>query len=519
MNCIFYKTENNREILILSNSVNAQIKDFYIKDRGAVCVKITDTLKSKDVPSVIDDLITIIKENNCKVCLCLNSEWYKRLLTKSVGKVTGYKGIPMESKLGIPLFLGSSITNVVFNPTVEAPVAKKVFDNIVSYLNGTYAFIEPLRAYTVFSDAKSLRSYLNTLKVTRLTCDIETHSLDYIDANFATISFGIDEHTGFGIWMLDDKENIKEVLRELFERDITFIYHNVLFDVYVLVYELYMSSISDFKGMYKGINVMLKNFEDTLQIAYLATNNSSRNELGLKELSQEYMGAYAEEDINDITKIPKNELLKYNVRDCIATWYVYNKYYPMMIKDHQEKVYDLYKAFTKELMIMQLVGLYLNPNKVQELQEKLNKDKQEAIDTLNSSSIMKSFNNKLKEKWVEEKNKKLKKKKVTIADCNIEFNPGSDKQISQLLFEYLKLPVLKTTEKGENATGRDVLNKLIAETDNEEIKSIISSLIQYSTAEKIANTYIPVFTKHGNHISGKYRLGGTVSGRISSKEP
>ena len=58
------------------------------------------------------------------------------------------------------------------------------------------------------------------------------------------------------------------------------------------------------------------------------------------------------------------------------------------------------------------------------------------------------------------KNSELKKKIKSISDFKMTFNPGSGKQVQQLLYEQFSLPVIDTTDTNQPATGKDTLKKL-----------------------------------------------------------
>lgn len=90
-------------------------------------------------------------------------------------------------------------------------------------------------------------------------------------------------------------------------------------------------------GLLDGLEVLTKNIDDTKLIAYLATNSTAGNELGLKTLAHEFAGNWAKDDIKNILAIPLPELLQYNVIDTMSTMYVKEKYYPIMVRDGQLK--------------------------------------------------------------------------------------------------------------------------------------------------------------------------------------
>ena len=141
---------------------------------------------------------------------------------------------------------------------------------------------------------------LKLLKYPALSCDIETFSLKHFSAGIGTITFCWNQEEGiaFPVDFLGEAERaeVREMLREFFEAyEGTMLYHNISYDVYVLIYQLFMEHILDQEGLLYGLEVMLKNWHDTKLITYLATNSCSGNKLSLKDQAQEYAGNYAQE--------------------------------------------------------------------------------------------------------------------------------------------------------------------------------------------------------------------------------
>lgn len=370
-------------------------------------------------------------------------------------------------------------------------------------------------------------------KEPELTCDIETFSLRPHLAGIASIGFAknIQEGTSFMVDQSseDRNEHVRMLLKAFFKSyQGKLIFHNIAFDASVLIYQLYMNDITDTEGLLEGINDLLKNFEDTKLIAYLATNSCAGNELGLKALAHEFAGNWAQEEIGDISKIPQEELLRYNVIDCLATWYVYNKYKPIMIDDQQEEIYkNLFIPATRDIVQMQLTGFPISMNRVLEVEKILQKDMDDALSKVVTSSLVHNFLDILKQEWVEKRNSELKVKRVTLADAvEVEFNPRSHPQLQRLLYEVMNLPEINKTDSGLPATDGDTLKALLNHTDNEEYKQILQGLIDFAAVDKILGTFIPAFKDavfssrlNWHFLIGNFNLGGTVSGRLSSNRP
>ena len=98
----------------------------------------------------------------------------------------------------------------------------------------------------------------------------------------------------------------------------------------------------------------------------------------------------------------------------------------------------------------------------------------------------------------------------------VEFNINSPKQLGEVLFDRLKLPVIKKTKTGYS-TNIDVLERL---KGNHEI---IDMLIEYRQLVKLKSTYadglLSVINPNTGKIHSKFNQTVTVTGRISSTEP
>lgn len=364
-----------------------------------------------------------------------------------------------------------------------------------------------------------------------LACDIETWSLKHYDAGLRSICFCTSEHTGVAFRVDKQRDTpdmeIRSMLREFFVNyKGTLLFHNMSFDVYVLIYQLFMNSLTDYEGMLEGLEVF-SNYHDSMIVAYLAINSCAGNDLSLKKLSQVYTGNYALENIKDPDSVPDKEFLEYNLIDGLATWFVYNTYYPKLVEDEQSRVYyEVMLPAVKDIIQMQLVGMPLNMDRVHIAEAKLQSDLLSSQIKIAESEPVKKYTAALRQRWADSKNQKLKNKRVTAADCKEQFNPASGKQLRELIYSSLRLPVIDTTITGQPSTGKDTLEKLLKSEDLEpEVRELLVSLIEYKDAVKILDTFIPAFKQavdagDGTHrLFGSYHIGGTVSGRLSSSNP
>lgn len=372
-----------------------------------------------------------------------------------------------------------------------------------------------------------------------LTCDIEGFSLKHFDAGIGTITFCWNEHEGVAFEVDNCSTKVEDVIIRAALRDFFYhfkhrmIYHNICYDGYVLIYQLFMDHILDQEGLLEGLGVILRNWECTQLITYLATNSCAGNELGLKAQAQEFAGNYAVEEIHDITKVPLEKLLEYNLVDGLSTWYVYNKHWQTMIDDQQMETYQHFKEWAVDIIQMQLTGLPVNREKVVKLNKQLNEESDHCVFKMKQTSIVEGFIYQLEEDALAKKNAKLKTKVVTRADLGttkdleVDFNPGSSQQLQRLLYsqEFLGLPVLDTTDSGLPSTGADTLEKLLAQNITEETKDFLNILLEFKASAIIISTFLPAFLKAEpgpdgwHYLFGNFRLGGTLSGRLSSNNP
>ena len=233
-----------------------------------------------------------------------------------------------------------------------------------------------------------------------------------------------------------------------------------------------------------------KNFMFDIRIAgYLL--NSTTNQYSISDLMNEYL----EIDIN-VDDIKQEQLNLFDVQEekeneQIAVYaYSVGKLHYVLEKDLKEKgMYDLFNNIEmpvlEVLADMQYRGMYV--------------DKDELI----------AYGDELKKKLDELTNK--------IHElAGEEFNINSTKQLGEILFEKLKLPVIKKTKNGYS-TDVDTLEKLQCEHE------IIGYILEYRQLAKLNSTYIegmiPYINKNTGRIHSYFHQTVTATGRISSTEP
>lgn len=99
--------------------------------------------------------------------------------------------------------------------------------------------------------------------------------------------------------------------------------------------------------------------------------------------------------------------------------------------------------------------------------------------------------------------------------AGVEFNINSPKQLGEILFEKLGLPVLKKTKTGYS-TSADVLEKLALQHE------IVEKILHYRQVGKLYSTYIEGLKKEigsDGKIHTRFHQTVTATGRLSSSEP
>lgn len=468
--------------------------------------------------------------NSYDYILVSDSDYFK-LMTKqsSVDKSIGsiYNTEVCNTKvISIPPIQLNYTNEVKFKERIEATNKALLSDIEGTYSNTGSIILEAKYPSTVDEITQALASLM---EYPQLTLDIETRSLRVSKAGIYTIGFGIDQNRGVAFTVDANPEPVKirELLKEfLINYKGKFIVHKANYDLPVLIYNLWMKEdFTNLKEQVEGINILCDKTEDTLLITYLATNSCGGTTLDLKSLAAEYAKDWAV-DVKDVTTVDINELLEYNLIDVLSTWYVFNKYYPRMVKEAQLDIYEKhFKVYLKDCIRMQLNGLPINIAKVKELEATLLNQKAELVSSLTGSQFVKDTELLLSQKATDKRNATLKKKVTTLEDNLVVFNTGSSKHLATLLYEVMKLPIIDRTPSGLPSTDSDTINKFFNYNIELDKLDLVNTIIDFNGFNKIITGFIPAFlnsdvdTKGNVRLCGYFNLGGTVSGRMSSNNP
>lgn len=104
-----------------------------------------------------------------------------------------------------------------------------------------------------------------------------------------------------------------------------------------------------------------------------------------------------------------------------------------------------------------------------------------------------------------------------VALAGEPFNLDSPKQLQEILYEKLKLPILKKTPTGQPSTAEPVMQELAL---NYPLPKLI---LEYRSLAKLKSTYTDSLPRQIDPKTGRvhthYNQAGTLTGRLSSKDP
>lgn len=526
---------------------------FMIDPNDVIVIELHTIPGKKKVPAgemqrwLKEELQPVLDDLQVEHLMCADAEYFKQIAKQTLADVN--IGYVMSSAYGaqqvvyVPNYL-----SVFYDPDkVRAKIAQAILA-LKEWMAGTYQ--PPGMSIIKFADypqtIPEIRGWLKKLKEwgKPLTADIEAFSLKHHSAGIGTFAFAWNQGEGiaFPVDILDDPHHskmVRQMLRRFFEEfEEKIMWHSISYDVYVLIYQLFMDNILDQEGLLTGLDVMLKNWHDTKLITYLATNSCAGNYLGLKVQAQEYAGNYAQEEIKDIRKIPLPQLLQYNLVDCLSTWFVYDKHYPTMVADNQLDIYEnIFQPAIVDIIQMQLTGLPVDMDRVREVRPILQADSDNAVARMLQLPVIKQFEYMRLEAYTNKKNGEWVNKRMTVQEMHahslvheatkkeVTFNPNSGPQLIQLLYEIIGLPVIAYTDSKQASTDADTLKALKNHTQDPGVIAFLDALVDYKAVDKILTTVIPALEgavqgpDGWHYLFGNFNLGGTLSGRLSSSEP
>ena len=349
---------------------------------------------------------------------------------------------------------------------------------------------ENLNYKTIFNE-KDLKSWSKEIdECSHFAIDTETDSLDTITANLVGISLSTEEGKGCYIPIghnydgcpsqlkLDQVQNI--IGKTIEKNAHKAIGQNLKFDIPILSRH--------------GIKLD-KFLADTMLMSYVLNSTATRH--GMDKLAEFYLN-YQTTKYSDVAGTASKEISfsavnidiasNYAAEDADITLRLYNKL-QQLLEDKPSQI-ELLKNIEYPLVHV-LASIEANGAKVD--RDKLaahSKELSRKIEILSAEAF-------------------------SLAKG--EFNLDSPKQLLEVLYEKLKLPVLKKTPKGQPSTNEETLKRL---SEEYELPKII---LEYRGLAKLKSTYTDSLIKIENpktkRIHTSYQQAVTSTGRLSSTEP
>lgn len=306
---------------------------------------------------------------------------------------------------------------------------------------------------------------------------------------------------------LKEKNSIQD-FKEIFENDKILKSGIDLGRVYILLKQ---------EGIdFKGINY------DASIAAYIL--NPTNNKLKINDLAEQYL----EIDVNEILGNNQNKKAEQiNLFDTMQNAGISDKNEQKEEKSEEEKIKEeqekAIKAEEKKCTLYSYIIYKLQEITMKKLEEINAVELFKNIDmpTITVLANMQWNGMYADEEELDKFGNQLKeqleiKTKMIYEMAGEEFNINSTKQLGEILFEKMKLPVVKKTKSGYS-TDVDVLEKLKSEDP------IISEILDYRQLMKLNSTYVeglkPYINPKTKRIHSFFHQTITATGRISSTEP
>ncbi|WP_289086259.1 DNA polymerase I [uncultured Spongiibacter sp.] len=345
--------------------------------------------------------------------------------------------------------------------------------------------------YQVVTDAKQFEAWLDVLRKAALFAfDTETTSLNYMQARVVGVSFAVEAGTAayvpFGHDYIDAPEQLSEeqvlgALKPLLEDpDKAKLGQNLKYDANVL----------------KNHGITLRGIaEDSMLESYVLDSTGSRHDMD--SLALKYLGESTihYEDIAgkgakqlSFNQIALEQAGPYAAEDADITMRLHQALSPMLCGDEAlERVYrDIELPLVPVLSRIERNGALIS--KAMLAQQSLE---------------------------IADKLKVLEQQAFDIAGG--EFNLSSPKQLGEILFERLNIPVIRKTPKGAPSTAEEVLVELAHDYPLPQV------ILEYRGLAKLKSTYtdkLPqLIDENTGRVHTSYHQAVAATGRLSSSDP
>ena len=348
-------------------------------------------------------------------------------------------------------------------------------------------------SYILINDEKNLKNLISEIyNVGEFVYDVETDSLNIIEANLVGVSLCFNQENAYYIPLQHVDQEEKAVKSQISIKNFLTIISPLMNDESIIKIGHNIKYDNSILNKY-GIDV--KGFHDTMLMSYVldaGVNRHSMDELASIHLNRQtikfkdVVGSGKSQITFDKVKI--EDALNYAAEDAEITFKLY-----LFLKKrvNQERGNYIYTNIERELI-----------NPIQSME-------------INGIKVDKKYLSNLSIKF-SQRIEKLEKK--IYKETGSEFNIGSPKQLSEILFDKLKLKPPKKTKTGEKSTGIEVLEDLAYEGNK-----VADNIIQWRQLSKLKNTYTDALQNHIVRETGRihtsFAMASTNTGRLASSDP
>ena len=346
-------------------------------------------------------------------------------------------------------------------------------------------------AYDIVYSEAMLDKWLDKLKAAgEFAFDTETTSLNYMDAQLVGVSVAVDDKAAYipfshnypGAPDQLPKQRVMDKLKPLLEDDnIKKIGQNLKYDMSVLAEDVGITlrgvAYDTMLESYVLDSVATRHDMDSLALKYLGRKTISFEEIagkGAKQLTFNQVGLH--------------EASRYAAEDADVTLRLHQTLWPKL--EAEGRLPDVFRDI--ELPLVTVLSRI------------------ERNGTYVDATLLKHQSQFLAKRMVE-----LQEKAFEIAGQ--EFNLASPKQLGEILYEKLDIPVIKKTPKGAPSTAEAVLQELALEYPLPQV------IMDYRGVAKLKNTYTDKLPELINQRTGRvhtsYHQAVAATGRLSSSDP
>jgi DNA polymerase-1 len=354
--------------------------------------------------------------------------------------------------------------------------------------------ITTIRRDTVYQGIltkKEFEALLDRLSQAEVTAiDTETTSLNYMQAEIVGISVAIVSNEAYYIPLMHEYDGVpKQLDREyvlqklkpwLEDKEAKKIGHNLKYDSHIFANH--------------GIELNGTDFDSMLE-SYVLNSTATRHNLNavakrylnLDTTSYEDVAGKGAKQIG-FNQVSLEDAIHYAAEDADVSFQLHQTLHPKLMEINSlAKLYtDMEAPLLKVLQTIERNGVLIDESMLQKQSDQF------AI-TL----------------------KELESKAYSLAGA--EFNLNSPKQLQEILYDKLSLPILKKTPKGQPSTAESVLQRLA------EDFPIVQTILNYRTTAKLKTTYTDKLPLMVNQDTGRvhtsYHQAVTATGRLSSSDP